>query len=1555
MAPPAVTPRKPPATPSSSNPHHAFAFGVTPHKTPLRTPGGSKIDQTSSTPIIDFNAIESQKENVQPLAKGRSAHALSNTLNMQHKQRQALLAQQRAEHEQAVTSSDNADSDDPLEAWTKYVKWCIDNYPSGQTHESGLIPLLERATRHFKDSEQYTNDPRYLRLWILYARNVECARDVYNFLLANEIGTKLASLYEELAVVLEGQHIYDEADAMYKLGIARRANPIDRIKRRYDEYKTRIILGQQSITESSGPSSAGLVTNYADALKAAMHTAGRSMLGEKQAAPGPARSHSANVLRGAGATIGAIGSSTPTPVVNNGRKLNVFHDDDDDQAPSRSKQSGTSTKGWHDIGTVASRNQENVQADRLAGVKSFTIGASGAVSKKPGSGLAVFRDSDDDDDDNDADDVPPTPKPAGVLSPKDHFGKPAAGLGRKAATSETDLLRSNPFAYWDKDAKLVPDPASLRPAVAEAQPSRKVSSSSSSSANGERHRTKTTVSRSAQPTSSSHASSSSAAASAAAGSSKREKHAAPVDQMYPLFRSNTHKSFYKQHGWQSEMSLEELMARKRGFPAVMEGWEDAAEASKAVSDPWSYLDQLAGRWLPEDPAPARPPSPVQQVPSSSAQNPFAVEPTETHNIDQTTGMFPSRDVFDPDNSVANAVALNLRPGLKKKKKRDGENTTKVRMSPTLITKATLLEVENMFNGDSDSDEDSSEEDDDDDDDDEDDYVAPLASVSRPGHMRISLGSAADVPPTPTPLSRSNHLAKFAVQNDENAGVQATPLRTPGGQPPRLGLGGATPMRTPLASKSALATLGSKPIYREEDEDEEEQDELPAKVTEEQVKPAELVSAPASPERPSQSAAAETEAIESTVVPATPMPSNRQSASRRWIEPMTEEEEEEEEGEGYAVDENGEPIEGQAAGYEGNEHLFRPQFQPLTPITEATYEFTRYTNARTPGTATRSAIGPALKSWRPTEDDDDEDDEEEDAPGALLTTGPIVAARQAGTAADADDSQSPSDERSFASTSGEDANRSAWTADNKASFELTKGLTIRCPAPEDDEEEDGDFEDQANGDERPHRREMHERFEDSLVIQDRDVDSQQEVAKEARDENGSDFSPPNPCSPVDANVISGILARLETPVETLPHFVGLASSSDDLLSELQKKCKSSLASNQMTRKSMGGTVFHGTGMLASPFQVSIGGHTFEIRGKLGEGGYGAVFLGYDMDSVATADKGTSSGGKQQSGVDSDDEDDDDDDDDDESDRRKIAIKVETPANRWEFHILSQLQSRLPEPLLASIISARKLYCYADTSFLLLDLGEKGTLLDVVNHSSTAGVAAAGGADPTSGATGLEEVLAMFFVTELLRTVLGMHKVGIIHGDLKIDNCLLRLGDVTPASAWSNLYSRDGSSGWSSKGLTLIDFGRAIDLTAFPDAGQTFIADWETDTKDCLEMRNGEPFTFETDWFGVAAVAHCLLFGRYMETKREDARYKVAASIKRYWQTELWNELFDVCLNPKLRNEQGEPEPLDTEAVLAKLEACLEKMQAWLETNSNKGGKNLKGLLRKLEIWAMKQGH
>lgn len=177
----------------------SLMYSATPRRTPIRTPGGG--EQLSHTPIIDFDAIEQHKENVQPLARGRSAHVLSNALSQRH----AEIRAQREEWEKLVQSAENADADDPLDVWTRYVRWCIDSFPGGQTSESGLVLVLERCTRMFRSYEQYRNDSRYLKLWILYAKSIDCPADVFNFLLANDIGSGLASLYEELASVYEGQ------------------------------------------------------------------------------------------------------------------------------------------------------------------------------------------------------------------------------------------------------------------------------------------------------------------------------------------------------------------------------------------------------------------------------------------------------------------------------------------------------------------------------------------------------------------------------------------------------------------------------------------------------------------------------------------------------------------------------------------------------------------------------------------------------------------------------------------------------------------------------------------------------------------------------------------------------------------------------------------------------------------------------------------------------------------------------------------------------------------------------------------------------------------------------------------------------------------------------------------------------------------------------------------------------------------------------------------------------------------------------------------------------
>lgn len=288
----------------------------------------------------------------------------------------------------------------------------------------------------------------------------------------------------------------------------------------------------------------------------------------------------------------------------------------------------------------------------------------------------------------------------------------------------------------------------------------------------------------------------------------------------------------------------------------------------------------------------------------------------------------------------------------------------------------------------------------------------------------------------------------------------------------------------------------------------------------------------------------------------------------------------------------------------------------------------------------------------------------------------------------------------------------------------------------------------------------------------------------------------------------------------------------------------------------------------------------------------------------------------------------------------ALKMESPPTPWEFYLLRVARARLgpQHRAAASLTLAHELHLYQDEAFLFLPYHPHGTLLDVVNLFRT---------EP-SGV--MDELLAMFFAVELLRTVEALHSRGVLHGDVKPDNCLLRLdSEQPPAAQWR----ADGGGGWASRGLVLIDFGRAIDMRAFaPDV--EFVADWKTNAQDCAEMREGRPWTWQIDYHGLAGTVHCLLFGKYMETARCDQgglgktgrKYRIRESLKRYWQTNLWGDLLEVLLNPGsfLAAEEGGGMP-----VLRSMRGVRERMEAWLEANCERGV-GLRSLMARLEAHA-----
>lgn len=407
-------------------------------------------------------------------------------------------------------------------------------------------------------------------------------------------------------------------------------------------------------------------------------------------------------------------------------------------------------------------------------------------------------------------------------------------------------------------------------------------------------------------------------------------------------------------------------------------------------------------------------------------------------------------------------------------------------------------------------------------------------------------------------------------------------------------------------------------------------------------------------------------------------------------------------------------------------------------------------------------------------------------------------------------------------------------------------------------------------------------------------------------------------PLALKVVNDILNNNDRPLTGLQGFRDHRQKVCAKLDGLQRVARS-------RRKSAGANCSRSSSVHEEiAWQIELHQDAFSVREKLGEGGFGSVFRVAELFASFAKE-------------------------DDDDDIAQTALKVESPPNLWEFYILSTLHSRLPERTRMSIIKAQRLYAFKDESYLLLDYCDQGSLLDAVNHAHDAGIGPSG-----TVSTGLEEVLAIFFTIELTRILECLHTYRFLHGDFKIDNCLIRLDEVPGGAArnWSNSYKADGSGGWKHKGVSVIDFGRAVDLDNFKP-GQTFTTDVKTDKHDCAEVKEGRPWVYQPDYFGLACIAHVLLFGKYLEplqtgidAKSGRPRYAIKEPLKRYHQANLWNRFFDILLNPTSFTEGDPAKPITN-----LLKESRHDMEQWLEVNSDKNGKSLKSLLKKVEIWAL----
>ena len=74
--------------------------------------GNTRKDVPEDPPIVDGAILEAAKENIQPLARGRRATALSQALTTPHRERATRLASERAAMREYLEQAIEEDEDD---------------------------------------------------------------------------------------------------------------------------------------------------------------------------------------------------------------------------------------------------------------------------------------------------------------------------------------------------------------------------------------------------------------------------------------------------------------------------------------------------------------------------------------------------------------------------------------------------------------------------------------------------------------------------------------------------------------------------------------------------------------------------------------------------------------------------------------------------------------------------------------------------------------------------------------------------------------------------------------------------------------------------------------------------------------------------------------------------------------------------------------------------------------------------------------------------------------------------------------------------------------------------------------------------------------------------------------------------------------------------------------------------------------------------------------------------------------------------------------------------
>ncbi|XP_046999577.1 uncharacterized protein LOC124615616 isoform X1 [Schistocerca americana] len=179
-------------------------------------------------------ALDVSKENIQPLRQGRNASQLSAALQAQTDTAVLQnLVKKRQEYELLLRTYDG---DDPLSIWFEYVEWVEQSFPK-DGKEGNLMTLLQNCLTRFKESTEYFQDIRLVKLWIKYLEKLENPLELYSQLHCHGIGSQCALFYRYWAYELYENDDLKQANKVLLTGIGRNAQPIDELIRARQNFE----------------------------------------------------------------------------------------------------------------------------------------------------------------------------------------------------------------------------------------------------------------------------------------------------------------------------------------------------------------------------------------------------------------------------------------------------------------------------------------------------------------------------------------------------------------------------------------------------------------------------------------------------------------------------------------------------------------------------------------------------------------------------------------------------------------------------------------------------------------------------------------------------------------------------------------------------------------------------------------------------------------------------------------------------------------------------------------------------------------------------------------------------------------------------------------------------------------------------------------------------------------------------------------------------------------------------------------------------------------------